>query len=59
MRSTLIGLALALFAGSASADLKIIALGDMPYGAPDRVYPPFEALIAEINAAHRANPMPY
>jgi len=29
--------------------LKIVALGDMPYGEPAEVYAPFEALINEIN----------
>ncbi len=28
---------------------KLVALGDMPYGPPQEVYPPFEALIGEIN----------
>ena len=40
-----------LIANQAAADLRVIAIGDMPYGAPDRSYPPFEALIGEINAA--------
>lgn len=30
--------------------LRLIALGDMPYGPPAEVYPPYEALIEEINA---------
>ncbi|WWR46463.1 hypothetical protein RZ517_17110 [Roseovarius sp. S88] len=29
--------------------LRVIALGDMPYGPPQEVYPPYEALIGEIN----------
>ncbi|MGB0505396.1 MAG: metallophosphoesterase [Pikeienuella sp.] len=29
--------------------VRIIALGDMPYGAPSEVYPPYRALIAKIN----------
>ncbi len=33
----------------AVADLRVIAMGDMPYGAPDKTYPLFEALIGEIN----------
>ncbi|MEL7256682.1 MAG: metallophosphoesterase [Pseudomonadota bacterium] len=28
----------------------MIALGDMPYGPPEEVYPPYETLIDEINA---------
>ena len=31
------------------ASIKIIALGDMPYGKPKKVYPPYEALIGAIN----------
>lgn len=27
-----------------------VALGDMPYGQPEEVYPPFETLIGEINS---------
>ena len=39
-----------LLAFAAQADpLRIIALGDMPYGDPAEVYPPYEALIAEVN----------
>ncbi len=33
------------------ADLRVIAMGDMPYGSPDKTYPLFEALIGEINDA--------
>ncbi len=29
--------------------LRVIALGDMPYGPPQEVYQPYEALIGEIN----------
>lgn len=45
-------LSLALpFAGIAKAEpFKIVALGDMPYGDPEKVYPPFEALIGKINS---------
>ena len=47
--------AMALFvltAGAASADkpFTFVALGDMPYGKPAKVYPPFKALIGQINA---------
>lgn len=51
-----LALATALFAGltfgpaSASAEpFTFVALGDMPYGEKAEVYPPFEALIGEIN----------
>ena len=40
-----------LIATSAAADLRVIAMGDMPYGPPDKTYPLFEALIGEINEA--------
>jgi len=40
-----------LLATSAAADLRVIALGDMPYGPPAQTYPAFEALIGEINEA--------
>ncbi len=42
-----------LAAGAASADDKpftFVALGDMPYGKPTKVYPPFKTLIGQINA---------
>jgi hypothetical protein len=39
------------FTTAANAEpFKIIALGDMPYGDPKWVYPPFEALIAKVNS---------
>ncbi len=52
--SALLG-ATALFvltAGAAAADkpFTFVALGDMPYGEPAKVYPPFKALIGQINA---------
>ena len=42
---------LILTAGAASADkpFTFVALGDMPYGKPAKVYPPFKALIGQIN----------
>ncbi len=49
-------LAAALVASTVSATpvsaetFSIVALGDVPYGAPTEVYPPFEALIARINS---------
>ena len=41
-----------LTAGAAAADkpFTFVALGDMPYGEPAKVYPPFKALIGQINA---------
>lgn len=44
----LVGLCIATSAPA--AEFKFVALGDMPYGRPAKVYPPFERLIAEINA---------
>ena len=43
---------LALTAGAASADkpFTFVALGDMPYGKPEKVYPPFKVLIGQVNA---------
>lgn len=38
-----------LLAAPATADLRVIAMGDMPYGPPAKTYPLFEALIGEIN----------
>ena len=41
----------AWFAASVAvaADFTFVALGDMPYGLPEKVYGPFKVLIAEIN----------
>ncbi len=44
----LIGLCIATSAPA--AEFKFAALGDVPYGPPAKAYPPFERLIAEINA---------
>lgn len=44
-------LPLMLAAGPITADLRVIAMGDMPYGPPAKTYPLFEALIGEINGA--------
>ena len=42
--------ALLLFGAQASAEpFTFVALGDMPYGEPAEVYPPYEALIAKVN----------
>lgn len=40
-----------LTAAPVAADLRVIAMGDMPYGAPAKTYPLFEALIGKINDA--------
>ena len=37
-------------ASSQDDSLHLIVLGDMPYGPPEEVYPPYEALIEAINA---------
>ncbi|WP_101067873.1 metallophosphoesterase family protein [Roseovarius salinarum] len=43
--------ALALAPGCVTAEtLSFVVLGDMPYGPPERVYPPYAALIDRINA---------
>ena len=43
-------LATALLAAPAAAQqFSFVALGDMPYGEPSEVYPPYEALIQRIN----------
>ena len=43
---------LALTTGAASAEkpFTFVALGDMPYGKPSKVYPPFKTLISQVNA---------
>ena len=38
-------------AQAAPASFTFVAFGDMPYGAPEKVNPPFEQLIGAINAA--------
>ncbi len=47
---------LVLTAGAASADkpFTFVALGDMPYGNPAKVYPPFKTLIGQVNALNPA-----
>lgn len=40
---------LALLPGMAGAEFAIVALGDMPYGPPEKVHGAFAALIEEIN----------
>lgn len=41
-----------MLAGAARAEsVTLIALGDMPYGNPEKTYPRYEALIGAINAA--------
>ena len=51
-RSVVCALA-ALWLGAAAAmagPVRLVVLGDMPYGPPERTYPPFETLIDTINA---------
>lgn len=51
MRRFALAASLLLVAGAAAAEpFRFIALGDMPYGEPAEVYPPFEALIGAVNA---------
>lgn len=53
MRASLIAAILVLSASLSPARAEpftVIAFGDMPYGEPSEVYPPFEVLLAEINA---------
>ena len=45
----LVGACLALSTGAAAAEFTFVALGDMPYGPREQAYPPFKALIEEIN----------
>ena len=48
---------LVLTSAAASADDKpftFVALGDMPYGKPAKVYPPFKTLIGQVNALNPA-----
>jgi hypothetical protein len=51
-KSTFTAVAMALFASAAHAEsFSFVVLGDAPYGKPEEVYAPYEALIAEINKA--------
>lgn len=44
-----------LLAGTAAAQtVRFVALGDMPYGPPDKSYPPYRALIERVNALQPA-----
>ena len=52
IRSLVAAAALAAFAPFAAAQgFSFVALGDLPYGAPEKSYPPYRALIGAINAA--------
>ncbi|HEU0220782.1 MAG TPA: metallophosphoesterase [Paracoccaceae bacterium] len=52
LRITTAALALLASALAAPAEpFRFVAIGDMPYGKPEEVYRPFEALIGAINAA--------
>ena len=37
-----------------AAEFSFVALGDMPYGKPEKAYPPYERLLAAINGAQPA-----
>lgn len=51
LKPILAATALAALATAATADpFTIVALGDAPYGKPEEVYAPYEALIGTINA---------
>lgn len=50
LRILLTAAALCIAAPALAGDLRLVALGDMPYGKPAKVYPPYEALIGAINA---------
>lgn len=39
---------------AAAQALRFVALGDMPYGPPDKSYPPYRALIERVNALQPA-----
>ncbi len=56
MRYFLAALALAGLGACASApaDMTFVALGDVPYGKPSEVYPPYKSLIANVNTADPA-----
>ena len=47
--AALVGALFALSTGAAAAEFTFVALGDMPYGPPEKSYGTFRALIAEIN----------
>lgn len=51
MSPTRLAAVIALAASASQAEqFSFVALGDMPYGDPAEVYPPFETLIETINA---------
>lgn len=53
LKSSLAALALSATAALA-APFSVVLLGDVPYGAPAKVNPPFEALIGQINSMEPA-----
>lgn len=53
-RSLFIGAALLAVTGAQAAEFNFVALGDMPYGAPEEVNPVYEVLIDEINKTEPA-----
>ncbi|TSE25856.1 hypothetical protein Tsedi_01080 [Tepidimonas sediminis] len=46
--------ALVLSGAAAAQTVRFVALGDMPYGAPDKSYRPYRALIERVNALQPA-----
>jgi len=50
LKALLTGVALLAASPVTAQDLRIVALGDAPYGKPREVYPAYEALIGAINA---------
>ncbi len=50
LKALIAGVAMMLATPLAAGDLRLVALGDMPYGTPKKVYPAYEALIGTINA---------
>jgi len=50
LKTFLTGVALLSASPLAAEDLRFVALGDMPYGKPKKVYPLYETLIDTVNA---------
>jgi hypothetical protein len=44
-----LGLVMSVPASQAQAGFSFVALGDLPYGAPEKAYGPYRALIERIN----------
>ncbi len=54
MKALLAALATLVAGPALAAPFTFVALGDMPYGDPEKSYPPFETLIETINEARPA-----